>query len=428
MNVSATTRSLRALPETVSDTLLAIGLTAMGMFTGFARAPFDIHGGGFGGGPGDAAARAAKIAAGVAREATPHIRPTVTWVTYSLIAAAFLPLALRRRFPLSVLALVTAVTAYNDLRPGPPSLVFLAPLIALYTVGTLKSRRTLLVASAATMAVQVAITYPNYGTTTFWADAVRIVAMVAVAAALGDATRNRRAYIAEVEQRAAEAERTREETTRRRVDEERLRIARELHDITAHSLSIIAVQSGTAAHVIDTNPAEARRSLDAIRRTAKSALEELRAMLGVLRSAEEGVDAPLAPSPGLAGLDELIWPMAEAGVEVTLNVDSDIDDVPAVVEASAYRIVQEALTNIVRHAGPCSATIGVHRDGNTLVIEVVDTGSGPADSGPVTGHGLAGMRERAVALGGSFEAGPAAGRGFRVTARLPLGGRGGRSA
>ena len=137
--------------------------------------------------------------------------------------------------------------------------------------------------------------------------------MIAVAAALGDATRNRRAYIAEVEQRAADAERTREEEARRRVDEERLHIARELHDVTAHSLSIIAVQSGAAVHVIDSNPAEARRALEAIRRTSKEALDELRAMLGVLRSADE-TDAPLAPVPGLARLDELAGPMQRSGL------------------------------------------------------------------------------------------------------------------
>ena len=427
MNAPATTRAFRTLPDLVADSLLAVGLTAIGMFTGFARAPFDIHGGGFGGGPGDAAAHAAKVA-NVDGAITGRLHPDVTWVTYALVASAFLPLALRRRFPLSVLGVVTAVAAFNDLRPGPPSLLFLAPLIALYTVGTLKSRRVLVIASTLTMAVQLAVTYPSYGTTNFWADAVRIVSMIAVAAALGDATRNRRAYVAEVEQRAAEAERTREETTRRRVDEERLRIARELHDITAHSLSIIAVQSGTAAHVIDTNPIEARRSLEAIRRTSKGALEELRAMLGVLRSAEEDGDAPLTPSPGLAGLEDLARPMAEAGVDVTLTVDDDIQDVPVVVEASAYRIIQEALTNVVRHAGPCSVTITVHKNGNTLALEVVDTGMGPADPDTVNGHGLAGMRERAVALGGSFSAGPAAATGFRVAAQLPLGGRAGRSA
>jgi signal transduction histidine kinase len=422
MNVTDTTRALRKLPASVADTLLAVGLTAMGIFTVVVRAPIDIHGGGFGGGP----TGEGHFAPGL-RGPRPPIASADTTVRSLLVAAAFLPLAFRRRYPLTVLAIVTVVAAGNDLLPGPPSLLFLAPLIALYTVGTLKSRRTLVMSAAITMAVQLAVTFPSYGTTTFWADALRIVSMVAVAAALGDATRNRRAYVAEVEQRAAEAERTREEEARRRVDEERLRIARELHDITAHSLSIIAVQSGAAAHVIDTNPAEARRSLDAIRRTSKGALEELRAMLGVLRSAEES-DAPLAPSPGLGGLHDLAEPLAETGVDVTLRVADDLGDVPAVVEASAYRIVQEALTNVVRHAGVCAATVTVSRSDDSLVLEIVDNGRGLAETCPATGHGLTGMRERAVALGGTFSAGPAAGGGFRVAATLPLGGRGGHSA
>jgi signal transduction histidine kinase len=422
MNAPAATRTLRSLPDWAADTLLAVGLTALGVFTAAVRPGFDIHGGGFGGGPGEAHI--------LANAQAPHPlgRPGVSPLTYGLVAVAFLPLALRRRYPLAVLAVVTTAAALNDLLPGPPSLVFLAPLIALYTVGTLRDRRTLAIAAGLTMAVQIAVSLPSYGTATFWTDAIRIVSMVAVAAALGDATRNRRAYVAEVEERAAEAERTREEETRRRVDEERLRIARELHDITAHSLSIIAVQSGAAAHVIDSNPAEARRSLNAIRRTSKDALEELRAMLGVLRSTEE-TDAPLAPSPGLAGLGELAKPLAEAGIEVALDIDDDVADVPAVVEASTYRIVQEALTNVVRHAGPCSVTVHVRREDDALTVDVTDTGRGSDTSGqPTAGHGLAGMRERAVALGGSFSAGPAGKRGFRVAARLPLGGRGGRSA
>ncbi len=236
--------------------------------------------------------------------------------------------------------------------------------------------------------------------------------MIAVAAALGDATRNRRAYVAEVEQRAVDAERTREEEARRRVDEERLHIARELHDVTAHSLSIIAVQSGAAAHVIDSNPAEARRALEAIRRTSKDALDDLRAMLGVLRSNDES-DAPLAPAPGLERLGELSGPMHDAGVDVTFELGDGLDDLPAVVGSSAYRIVQEALTNVIRHAGPCSATVRVWREDGELAIEVLDNGRGPGHADTSAGHGLAGMRERAVALGGSLSAGAAESGGFR---------------
>jgi len=404
-----------------SDAFLAAGLAVLSMLAVALRAPFDIRSGGFGGGPGP---EPGDVGSAVS---APLQRPTVSALSFALAAAAFLPLLLRRRYPLSVLAVVTGIAAANDLVPGPPSLVFLAPLIALYTVGTERSRRTLIVAAVLTATVLVAVATPHYANATFWADVVRIISMVAVAAALGDATRNRRAYVAEVEQRAIEAELTRDEEAARRVDEERLRIARELHDVTAHSLSIIAVQSGAAAHVIDTDPAEARRSLEAIRRTSKGALDELRAMLGVLRSPDEG-DVPLAPAPGLARLSELAAPMKDAGIDASLDVDLELSDVPALVDASAYRIVQEALTNVVRHAGPCTVSVSVRRDGDDLRIEVTDDGRASRAPASNPGHGLAGMRERAVALGGSFESGPRPDGGFRVYALLPVGSRGGHSS
>ncbi|NTU71381.1 MAG: sensor histidine kinase [Coriobacteriia bacterium] len=409
-----------SLSATARDSIGAVTGAVVSATFLMLRAPIVIRGGGFGGG--DPGAEQFKTqGAETLRLARPELSP---WAVV-LSAIAFLPLAYRRRFPLAVLAVVTGITAANDLIPGPPSLVFLAPLIALYTVGTERSRKTLVAAACLTATAQLAISLPHYTSTTFWADAVRIISMVAVAAALGDATRNRRAYVAEVEQRAVEAERTRDEEARRRVDEERLRIARELHDVTAHSLSIIAVQSGAAAHVIDTNPAEARRSLDAIRRTSKEALDELRAMLGVLRS-EDDAGAPLAPTPGLARLGDLAAPMRDAGVEVALDVAESLDELPALVDASAYRIVQEALTNVVRHAGPCAVTVRVRRVGDDLTIEVADSGVG-ASAEVSAGHGLAGMRERALALGGTFEAGPRSEGGFRVAAMLPITSRGGRA-
>lgn len=353
-----------------------------------------------------------------------QLRPVPGIESYALLALAFLPLAARRRFPLSVLAITTVAAGLYEYLPNPPSMVFVAPLVALYTVGTLRGRRTLVIATVCAAVVQLAVTLPSWGDATFWGEALRVVSMLGVAAALGDATRNRRAYVIEVEQRAIDAERTRDEEAARRVDEERLRIARELHDVTAHSLSIIAVQSGAASAVLDSDPAEARRALDAIRRTSKDALDELRSMLGVLRSPED-TDAPLAPTPGLARLPELLAPLAEADVAAELRVDGDITDIPAVVEASAYRIVQEALTNVVRHAGPCTAVVTLQRAADELVITVTDTGVG-APAGRGEGHGLTGMRERATALGGSFEAGPGPGGGFTVSARLPVGARVGR--
>lgn len=405
------TSKLRSIPEAVADAALAIGLTAVGWLSLVTR-PFEPRGG--------------------SHPSRPPIDPSEgsvtnpfgrfghpTPVVYFLTAAAFLPLAFRRRFPLTVLAITTVVAAVYQFGHYPPNFVFLAPLIALYTVGATRDRRTTLLAGAFSAVVQLSVVWAGTGSTGFWSESVRVLALAGVAGALGDAARNRRAYVDEVERRAADAERTREEEALRRVDEERLRIARELHDVTAHSLSIIAVQSGAAAHVIDTDPTEARRALEAIRRTSKDALDELRAMLGVLRAAGDG-DVPLAPVPGLARLGELVAPLAQAGYEVSTEIDDDLGEVPAVVEGSGYRIAQEALTNIVRHAGVCKVMLRVHRADGTLEITVENDGRTPDIPLPEGGHGLAGMRERVTALGGTFEAVPRDGGGFRVAARLPI--------
>ena len=334
-------------------------------------------------------------------------------------ALCILPLALRRRFPVPVLFAVSGFTVIYLLLPFPPSLVILAELVALYTAGTALDRgRLALMAGICAAAVLLASLRASVSAL-FWADVVRTLALLAGAAALGDATRNRRAYVAEVERRAAEAESRGEEQARRRVDEERLRIARELHDITAHSLSIVAVQSGAALHVLDTDPAEARRSLTAIRETSRSALAELRAMLGVLRAsgdAEEG--APLTPPAGLARLDDLARPLRDAGSSIDLDVELGADPLPAIVDASAFRIVQEALTNVLNHAGPAHVKVRVRRENEHVEISVADDGrsTGQGDEG----HGIAGMRERALALGGTFDVGPVPGGGWHVEATLPL--------
>jgi signal transduction histidine kinase len=190
-------------------------------------------------------------------------------------------------------------------------------------------------------------------------------------------------------------------------------------------LSIVAVQSGVALHVLDTDPAAARNSLVAIRDTSRDSLNELRAILGVLRGSGEAPEgAPLAPTPGLSRLADLAAPLRDAGLTVELIGAGPGDALPAFVEASAYRIVQEALTNVLRHAGTASVTVTLRRDDDTLSVEVLDDGAGSATTGPARdGHGISGMRERALALGGAFEAGPVAGGGWRVAASLPLSGR-----
>ena len=346
-----------------------------------------------------------------------------TPLSYLLVIAAFAPLALRRRFPMTVLVVTTVAAAIYQAFPNPPSLIVLGPLIAVYTVGAEGDRKTLLISAAVVAAVLIGSGAISSGVTTLWADSVRVVAIVGVAAAIGDASRTQKAYLAAVELRANEAERTREEEARRRVDEERLRIARELHDVVAHSLSVIAVQSGAAAQVVESDPAQALRSLDAIRLTSREALDELRSMLGVLR-AEGDTDAPRAPVPGLARVRDLGEPLRAAGFDVEMLLEGPTSNLPALVDASAYRLVQEALTNVVRHAGPCRVAVTIRREVRSLDVRVEDDGRG-TDAPSAGGHGLAGMRERVTALGGTFEAGPRPGGGFAVHAHLPLSERGG---
>ena len=251
------------------------------------------------------------------------------------------------------------------------------------------------------------------------AQAVGTFALIAAAMLLGEAARNRRAYIAEVEQRAFDAERTREEEARRRVDEERIRIAREVHDIVAHSLSIVTVQASAAATLLDTDPERARESIDHIRATSKQALGELRSVLDVLRTGEG--DAPLAPAADITEVERLLRPMRDTGLAVDLNVHGDLTSVPAFVSVSAYRIVQEALTNTVRHAQATCVRVALSVVAGRLEIEVLDDGSRANDlPAEPAGHGLRGMRERIEALGGTVVAGPATSGGFRVYATIPL--------
>ena len=350
------------------------------------------------------------------------LREVAPPAAFLLAALCILPLALRRRFPIGVLVTVSALTVLYERTSFQPGFVLIAMLVALYTAATVLERGRLALWAGACGLVVLAASLPPTTSLVFWADGVRTLALLSVATALGVATHNRRAYYVEVMRRAAAAEGMAEEEARRRVDEERLRIARELHDITAHSLSIVAVQSGAALHVLDRDPAEARRSLEAIRQTSRDSLAELRAMLGVLRaSGEPEAGAPLAPTPGLSRLSDLIGPLCDAGLDVSVEHDTGSESLPAIVDASAYRIVQEALTNVLRHAGQAKVRVRAVREMGSLVIEVTDDGS--ASGTPAEGHGIAGMRERAIALGGTFEAGPASGGGWRVLATHPLSGR-----
>ena len=221
-------------------------------------------------------------------------------------------------------------------------------------------------------------------------------------------------------ERSAEAARTRAEEARRRAGEQRMSVARELHDVLAHHISMINVQAGVALHLLDERPEQARTALAAIKQASRESLGELRSVLELLRHGDEA--APRMPAPGLDALDGLVERTTAAGVPVTVRVEGEPRELPAAVSLAAYRTVQEALTNVVRHAGGASAAIQLAYGATELTVQVDDDGrAGAGGSTPGTGSGLLGMADRAAALGGEVEAGPRPGGGFRVRARLPLG-------
>jgi signal transduction histidine kinase len=340
---------------------------------------------------------------------------------YVLVLLHTLPLAGRRRFPGAVLALSVASGLAVAALGLPPEILGVAILVAVYTVAAYADRWVplvgLAVAEVGSAAVQ--LTSGRFQAPTVVSNAL----VIGAAWLVGHFVGVRRAYIRQLEERTAELERARAELARRAVVEERLRLARELHDVVAHAMSVIAVQSGVGAHVANTQPKEAAKALVAIEVTSRAALEELRRLLGVLRQAD-GPQGDLTPVPGLADLDGLLAEVGKAGLAVKLRVNGTRPPLPAGVDLSAYRIVQEALTNVVKHAGPARAHVVVDYRDQDVRVEVTDDGRGAmtsASDGRVgAGHGLIGMRERVAAFGGDFQAGPRPGGGFRVAARLPL--------
>jgi signal transduction histidine kinase len=240
------------------------------------------------------------------------------------------------------------------------------------------------------------------------------------AGAVGAYVAARRQWLAAERDRAVQAEQAREEETRRRVDAERMRIARELHDVVAHSMAMINVQAAAASMQLAADPAAAAEAIQAIRRASKSGLRELRTILEVLRQADGG--SP--PVPDLGAIAALVEATSAAGTPATLESAGPLASVPPPVTLAAYRIVQESLTNVVRHAGRVAAIVGLRQDDGYLYVDVVnDAGTTPAALSDGAGTGLAGMRERAAALGGTLDAGPRPGGGFAVRARLPLASR-----
>lgn len=351
---------------------------------------------------------------------------------YLLLIVSGLVLTVRRRWPVPVFAttaLASLVYYAVDYSDGPG---WIGLFVALYTLTAYgDGRKSLMIAgggitvlstawliAAADIQPRAAIGWVFF----------RIAASI-MAAALGESVRSRSADALE---RARQAERTREEEARSRVDGERLRIAREVHDTVAHAIAIINVQAGVTAYLLDKRPERAREALVTIEQTSAQALHEMRAVLGVLRDTDNG----RVPAPGLGQVNELAAMAREAGLDVKLEVPSSTTPLPSAVNHTAYRILQESITNVIRHAGPARVTIALVYGTDVLEVRVTDDGgqdaSGDGAGGPrpraglangrsaEPGRGIVGMRERCALLGGDLTAGPRQCGGFEVTARLPL--------
>ncbi|GAA4208172.1 hypothetical protein GCM10022220_24610 [Actinocatenispora rupis] len=335
--------------------------------------------------------------------------PGPVWAVCLVAAGAGLPVALRRLFPLPVFVLVCTVSVVGaglGLLGDP----LLAAAFAVYPVAVARPRRrrepTVVIGVLSGLLVLVAVVS---GPATAGGPGILVAgcALLGCSWTIGRAVRERRAASAVAAERLAE----------RAAAEERLRIARELHDVVSHTLSLIGVKAAVANHVADSRPDEVRDALRVIESTSGQALTEMRHMLGLLRS-PESPDEP-RPVPGLAGLDALAAGATDAGVTVETTVRGT-DGLPGDVARAVYRIVQEAVTNVVRHAAPARCTVLVAATADGVRVEVADDGTRPVRTGHRPGHGLLGMRERVAMHGGTMTAGPRPGGGFTVTAHLPV--------
>ncbi|MEV2240986.1 sensor histidine kinase [Micromonospora sp. NPDC049891] len=344
---------------------------------------------------------------------------------YGLVVLSGLVIVVRRRWPITVFA-VTGVASLVYFGLGfPDRMACLGLFVALYTLAAYgDGRRFLLIAGVGTAVLSVGWLIAGADVQPREALAwvlLRIGASV-ISITLGESIRSRRVIAADAQRRAELAERSREEETRARVDAERLRIAREVHDTVAHAIAIINVQASVTAHVLDKRPAQARDALRAIEQTSSRALHEMRAVLGVLRE-----DDGREPHPGLAQLHALAGKAREAGLDVTIDQTPAAAPLPSAVDSAAYRIVQESITNVIRHVGPTQVTVTIEVDSDELRIQVTDEGTRDpvlvavgAGGPPSSGRGITGMRERCQLLGGDLRATARTGGGFEVVARLPL--------
>jgi signal transduction histidine kinase len=389
-------------PSPVRDAITAVIITVIGSWAAFGEAhPQD---------PSNYFSRA-------------HPLPHTPNAALLLVVAAGIVLAWRHRYPRAVVCASTAAVVAYSLPGWVNGSSVLLPAIAVGTLAAMVKPYQAVAWSAGVLVVLVAATVINNPFGPLGGGVEVLPATIAVALLAGTAVRSRRNDARERRVKAEQAAQQRIDEERRQGDEERLRIARELHDVVAHTMATITVQAAAAAQLLATEPERTAESLAAIRAASKEGLRELRAILDVLRRSDEPAD-PSAPVPGLARLDALAEGVRRAGLPVTVRVVGEPRPLPAVADLAAFRVIQEALTNTVRHAGPAIATVTLSYDPDGLRVEAIDDGvGGPVSNGDPasnsTGHGIRGMRERAAAAGATIEVGPMDSGGFRVAAWFP---------
>ena len=344
----------------------------------------------------------------------------VATVIAALVTA---PLAWRRRTPLAVLFAVTAAVLAGSVlshhSAGIPGTAFLALILAFYSVGAHCDDRHGLFGGGVGLAVLLSYDLVHGGLGQARGSRPGAELIFAVAWLVGRDLRRRRREVVDLRGRAGRLEREREEKARTAVTEERGRIARELHDVVAHSVSVMVVQAQAGMRLLG-EPDQARGAFSSIEASGREALVELRRLLGILRTGDEQL--AIGPQPGLDSLPTLVEQVREAGLAVELRVEGEQAPLPPGIDLSAYRIVQEALTNSLKHAGRAEAKIVVRYSASSLELEIVDNGAGAPASVNGSGHGLIGMRERVALYGGLLETGTTVGGGYAVRARLPLSG------
>nr|WP_202511561.1 sensor histidine kinase [Streptomyces sp. SID3343] len=353
--------------------------------------------------------------------------PVPRWWWLLIVTLLSLGMALHRVRPMTATALVVIGGLMQLIWDGSLTAANYAMIVALYTAAKSGPRwlsRVGLVTIVAGPAVLLA-RFPESDDASFRDNVLGfgfLVVLLAIAWVLGDSMRTRRAFYAELEERATRLEFERDQQAQIAAAAERARIARELHDVVAHNVSVMVVQADGAAYAIDASPDKAREALGTIAATGREALAEMRRLLGVLRSQSE--TGAYVPQPGVDQLGELVDQVRTTGLNVELRVEGVPVELPQSVALTAYRIVQEALTNTRKHAGPdATATVGVGYGEDGLEMEISDDGRGAAAPGDGMGHGLVGMRERVAMLGGRLRTGPSVGGGWSVTAVLPYAGR-----